>query len=449
MEAQIAKEDADLACVFQAEEDVVGGDDPSPQWTVPEEEGQDDEEEEEGGATAGNGTPLEERTACIVVDPFSHFLGKRLKRQALAKGLACVDVLCPYTSVSLGPGTKRWRSPAAGQEVEWAAQMPFKKVAFILSESDVGTATAERLQVALGVRGSGVNPARRNKYLTNLALKARGAGEKSAPHQRWNSVCVYSTCTDDSTPPHPTQTPASTRQLLTGDWAEAERFLTKLQHDQQQHQLAADTGVPFAVVKPVRGAASGDVYVCMTMAEAKAAFDAILNAPTYGGGLNEAVLVQEYVRGQEWAVDTVSRDGEAKVLAVWRYDKRRANGAPCVYFGTWLEAAPPGSKARRVADYAVKEVLPALGVAWGPTHTEVIMREEGSSGSAAAAGGPVVVECNCRWHLCNFLPCTDACLGTNAVDATLDAFVDADAWARVPAMPETVSGGNLWSHHPI
>jgi hypothetical protein len=37
--------------------------------------------------------------------------------------------------------------------------------------------TAERLQVALGVRGNGINPARRNKYLTQEALKARGAGE--------------------------------------------------------------------------------------------------------------------------------------------------------------------------------------------------------------------------------------------------------------------------------
>lgn len=40
------------------------------------------------------------------------------------------------------------------------------------------TQTAERLQVALGVQGNGINPARRNKYLTNLALKARGAGER-------------------------------------------------------------------------------------------------------------------------------------------------------------------------------------------------------------------------------------------------------------------------------
>lgn len=183
---------------------------------MPEEEDGDEEEAAEQSSSSSS-PPLEERTACIVIDPFSHFLGKRLKRQAMAKGLACVDVLCPYTSASLGPGTRRWRPPTAGQEAAWAAQMPFRKIAFVLAESDVGTAvrvvlacllaclpggwgggscpthhprrrhrhpptslkyqTAERLQVALGVRGNGINPARRSKYLTNLALKARGAGE--------------------------------------------------------------------------------------------------------------------------------------------------------------------------------------------------------------------------------------------------------------------------------
>lgn len=414
----IEREDADIACVYRAEDDAGGGEEPTPQWTVLEEEDGEDEE----ATAAATATPLEERPACIVIDPFSPFLGKRLKRQALRRGLACVDVLCPYTSVNLGPGTRRWRTPTAGREAEWAAQMPFKRIAFVLSESDVGTATAERLQAALGAKGNGINPARRSKYLTNLALQARGA--------------------------------ASTRQLLTGDWAaEAEPFLAQLQQEQRaavaaaspslgEDQGAAEPG-PFAVVKPQRGAASGDVYVCKTIEEAKAAFEAILGAPTYGGGVNDVVLVQEFLAGPEYAVDTVSSDGETKVIAVWKYDKRRANGAPCVYFGTMLEAAAPGSEARRVADYVVQEVLPALGVNWGPTHTEVIMAP--AAGRAGVLPGeataPLIVECNCRWHLCNFVPVLDACLGFNSVDVTLDAFVGPEAFAAVPAMPEKVREG--------
>lgn len=229
--------------------------------------------------------------------------------------------------------------------------------------------------------------------------------------------------------------------MLTGDWAVAEAFLAQLQ-EVRPISLAEEeaSAVPLAVVKPARGAASGDVCVCYTVEEARAAFDAVLGAPTYGGGVNEAVLVQEFLQGQEWAVDTVSSDGETKVLAVWRYDKRQANGAPCVYFGTMLEAAAPGSEARRVAEYVTREVLPALGVRWGPTHTEVIVAPAAGRDGVlpGEASTPVVVECNCRWHLAHTGGITDACLGANAVDATLDAFVDPEAWARLPAMPEKV-----------
>jgi len=46
-----------------------------------------------------------------------------------------------------------------------------------------------------------------------------------------------------------------------------------------------------------------------------------VGANTYGGGRNEEVLVQECAVGPEYAIDTVSRDGVTKVLAVWKYTK--------------------------------------------------------------------------------------------------------------------------------
>ena len=45
-----------------------------------------------------------------------------------------------------------------------------------------------------------------------------------------------------------------------------------------------------------------------------------------------------------YVVDSVSRAGEHKVVALWRYDKGDVNGAPFVYFGAELmpsaEVAP-------------------------------------------------------------------------------------------------------------
>ncbi len=50
-------------------------------------------------------------------------------------------------------------------------------------------------------------------------------------------------------------------------------------------------------------------------------------------------LVQEYLRGTEYVVDTVSCDGVHKVVAVWEYDKRAVNNAPFVYYGVLLREA--------------------------------------------------------------------------------------------------------------
>ena len=47
------------------------------------------------------------------------------------------------------------------------------------------------------------------------------------------------------------------------------------------------------VLKPDRGAASMDVYCAPDLASAQRAFAAIHRTGSHGGGLNEAVLVQE------------------------------------------------------------------------------------------------------------------------------------------------------------
>lgn len=40
------------------------------------------------------------------------------------------------------------------------------------------------------------------------------------------------------------------------------------------------------------------------------------------GQLNDGALCQEFLRGSEFVIDGVSRDGVYKVVAIWQYDKR-------------------------------------------------------------------------------------------------------------------------------
>lgn len=44
------------------------------------------------------------------------------------------------------------------------------------------------------------------------------------------------------------------------------------------------------------------------------------------GVVNKGALVQEYLDGEEYAVDIVSRNGVHRVCAIWEYDKRPING---------------------------------------------------------------------------------------------------------------------------
>lgn len=97
------------------------------------------------------------------------------------------------------------------------------------------------------------------------------------------------------------------RQKLAFTWKEAQEFITALWRDSVPNETRA------VVIKPFRGVASDGVFKCHSMAEAHQAFRKLFKSPTYGGGINEAVLVQEFVCGTEYAVDTVACNGDIKV----------------------------------------------------------------------------------------------------------------------------------------
>lgn len=69
---------------------------------------------------------------------------------------------------------------------------------------------------------------------------------------------------------------------------------------------------------------------------------------------------------------------------------------------------------------------------------------DGGGGSSEqdprAAGTPTLVEVNTRWHLTDFAPLTDACVGYNAVEETLSAYLDADRFGGLPRVPPAGKG---------
>merc|ERR1711879_752187 len=113
------------------------------------------------------------------------------------------------------------------------------------------------------------------------------------------------------------------------------------------------------------------------------------------------VLCQEFLKGKEYVIDHVSRDGVHKTTMVWVYDKRKANGGDFVYYGM-IPVAIDSKEAQEMIPY-VRGVLDALGIKNGPTHGEVMMTQR----------GPCLVEVNC----------------------SIDAYMDDAAFAKIPDMP--------------
>jgi len=287
------------------------------------------------------------------------------------------------------------RAPAEGEELSWAAQhLDGLQLEAVLCGSDGGLSCAERLQhVLIPARSNGIVPARRDKFEMNERCRAAGL--------------------------------AVVEQAAPSSWEMAEGFLReRLRLSDEPSNTAA------AVIKPRRGQASVGVRVARSLAEAETLFGvlsrSLVSIDTSEGSIGRAGVVQALLDGDEWIVDVVSRDGVHKVVALWRYDKGAANGAPFVYYSAKLCAAG-GQEESEVMDYACA-ALDALAWRWGPGHIEVRM----------TSAGPRLIEVNVgRWNGLDFKLVCDLGVGYNAFDATLDAYLlpTAEGFDKLPVRP--------------
>ena len=72
------------------------------------------------------------------------------------------------------------------------------------------------------------------------------------------------------------------------------------------------------IVKPVESAGSDGVMLCQTKEDAQAHFELLLRSQRKVGSQSASVLVQEFLKGDEYVVDHVSRDGVHKTVMIWK-----------------------------------------------------------------------------------------------------------------------------------
>ncbi|WP_433547251.1 ATP-grasp domain-containing protein [Streptomyces sp. CA-294286] len=149
----------------------------------------------------------------------------------------------------------------------------------------------------------------------------------------------------------------STRSARAADVAELRAFVEQC-------------GLP-CVVKPI--SSSGSAGVTKVRHESELA-DAFTRASaSYLGLTNAGVLVEEFLDGPQFSVEAFSELGEHQVVAVTR---KFSDPRSFVELGHVSPAAVAADVSEQIHGY-VSGVLDALGVEFGPTHTEIVLGDRG------------------------------------------------------------------------
>ncbi len=246
---------------------------------------------------------------------------------------------------------------------------------------EAGVDVADALSEYLGLRSNGTEIAnRRDKYVQQELIRQAGL--------------------------------RAVRQAGSATFSDVEPFLT--------------TEAYPVVLKPTESAGSDGVKLCYNFLEAQEHFEKLMSSQLVNGGDCPSVLCQEFLRGDEYVVDHVSRDGVHKTVMIWVYDKRKANGGDFVYFG--MKPVDPTTDVAKILINYTRRTLDVLGIKHGPTHSEIMMTSE----------GPCLVEVNCRAHGGNgsWAKLARALTGGySQVEASADSYCDQAAFDKIPNKP--------------
>jgi biotin carboxylase len=186
------------------------------------------------------------------------------------------------------------------------------------------------------------------------------------------------------------------------------------------------------VVKPPGSAGNDGVTRCATAAQARAAFGRLHGRAHRYGGRNDVVLAQELLSGQQYFINTVSVNGQHYVAEIWEDTRRHVPGGGVAYEVEKL-LLPGGEPQQTLARY-VSQALDALGVAWGPAHSEVML----------TGSGPVLIETGARMQGALLPDTVRAATGHNHVTLTVDCYTDPERLAALAGRPYPVRR-QLWS----
>ncbi len=180
-----------------------------------------------------------------------------------------------------------------------------------------------------------------------------------------------------------------------------------------------DNDLDVCVLKFSESASTIGLKICKSLDDALEYYDVMRTIPTYKGEVDADILIQEFIGGTEYIVDSLSCNGKHMITDIWVYDKVRADDGTLAYDSAKLiKDLEPGHT--DMVQYVYK-VLDAVDMKWGPCHTEIKIDKK----------GPVLIETNARpIGLGMTTQYLDEALGYHLTDMTVDIYLDPNRFER-------------------
>lgn len=307
----------------------------------------------------------------VIVDAFS--TGRFLAPQFIAYGYQCVHVrssLFISNAFASGYVSSNFIKEIIFETVtQTLKELSPYTVKLIIPGTESGVSIADILAHALGFKGHDPENRvlKRNKFTMAERLKQFGI-----PH---------------------------IDQLKTDNLATATTWYKNKQYDT-------------VVVKPLSSAGADGVTICTSNQELQTAFKSLLNTQNIFNETNLEICVQEYLKGTEYIVNTVSLDGQHFVTDVWRIFKMDIQGKPLCDYSEYVARDDPICK--RLTEY-IQAVLTAFQINTGPIHSELIVTQD---------RGPILVDLGIRLEGAIDLSVLIDNLGYNQLSVAVEAWLN-------------------------
>jgi biotin carboxylase len=138
--------------------------------------------------------------------------------------------------------------------------------------------------------------------------------------------------------------------------------------EEEIKQFAAKHPFPL-VIKTPKGAATHHVFVCKDLQECLEGFKEIVQEKNFFGLPTHSAVLETYIGGREYVVNTFSDGKEVHFSDVWYYEKIRSATHENIYYNT-ISLPPTDAQAKRVIDYGLK-VVSLFQISRGAAHMEI------------------------------------------------------------------------------